>query len=245
VPPARNGQSLESGDSDDESNDRELSGEVRSILSSSGNVRQGVRSKAVRADVTVHGNPDEPVDLYGDTHPESRQKRVKSCARVQLVTIICHDEQGLVPRRQETSPIRRRHVREGHAPTRIQPNCELPHSHREPVITSNGQRVPKDDSRRGERRTYRSDDERQIQLRGRSAAAGAGDPGDPGDHRDRGERDDRGCYKRQAMGDITQAEHGARNRDRSWSSRRRDSDDGDSSAFRPVSRGDDPPVRRP
>ena len=90
VPPARNGQSLESGDSDDESSDRELSGEVRSILSSRRNVRQGVRSKALRADVTVHGNPDEPVDLHGDIHPENRQKRVRSCARVQLVTTICH-----------------------------------------------------------------------------------------------------------------------------------------------------------
>jgi len=74
--------------------------------------------------------------------------------------------------------------------------------------------------------TYRSDDEHQIQLCGRNAAAGAGDPGDYRDHRDRGELDDRGRYKRQAMGDITQAEHGARNRDRSWSSRRRDSHDG-------------------
>jgi len=40
VPPARNGQSLESDDSDDEGSDRELSGEVRSILSSRENVRQ-------------------------------------------------------------------------------------------------------------------------------------------------------------------------------------------------------------
>jgi len=136
-------------------------------------------------------------------------------------------------------------VIEVHAPKRTQPNSELPHGHREPVITRNGQRVPKDDSRRGERRTYRSDDEHQIQLCGRNAAAGAGDPGDHRDHRDRGEHDDRGRYKRQAMGDITQAEHGACNRDRSWSSRHRDSDDGDSSAFRPVSRDDDPPLRRP
>ena len=47
VPQSRNSQSLESSDSDDESSDRELSGEVRTILSSKGNVRQGVRSKAV------------------------------------------------------------------------------------------------------------------------------------------------------------------------------------------------------
>jgi len=108
----------------------------------------------MRADVTVHGNPGEPVDLHGDIHPENRQKRVRSCARVQLVTTICHNEQGLVPRRQETSPIRHRHVREGHAPMRTQPNSELPRSHGEPVITRNERRVPRDDSRRGERKTY-------------------------------------------------------------------------------------------
>ena len=83
--------------------------------------------------------------------------------------------------------------------------------------------------------TYRSDDEHQIQLHSGNAAAGAGDPGDHRGHRGRGERDDRGRYKRQAMGDITQAEHEVRNRDRSWSSGRRHSDDGDSSAFWPVS----------
>ena len=111
-PPARNGQSFESDDSDDESSDRELSGEVCSILNSRENVHQGVRSKAMRADVTVHGNPDEPVDLHGDTHPENRQKRVRSCARVQWVTTVCHDGHGLVPRRQKTSLIRHRRVRE-------------------------------------------------------------------------------------------------------------------------------------
>ena len=106
----------------------------------------------------VHGNRDEPVDLYGDIHPENRQKPVRSCARVQSVNTVCHDEQGLVPRRQETSPIRRRHVREEHALMTTKLNSELHHSLREPVITNNGQCVPKDDSRRRERRTYRSDD---------------------------------------------------------------------------------------
>jgi len=193
----------------------------------------------------VHRNPDEPVDLHGDIHPGNRQRRVKSSARVQSVNTVCHNEQRLIPRPQETSPKRRRHVRELHAPVRTAPNSELPHSRREPMIT-NSEHVPRNDNRRGERMTYRSDDEHQIQLRGRNAAAGVGDPGGHGghgDHRDRSEHDDRGRYKRQAMGDITQTEHGARNRDRSWSSRRRDSDDGDSSAFRPVNRGDEPPVR--
>jgi len=174
----------------------------------------------------VHGDPDEPVDLHGDIHPGNRQKRVKSCAKVQWVNTVCHDEQGLIPRPQETSPKRRRHVREVHAPMRTQPNSEQPHSRREPMITNNEQCVLRNGKRRGERITYRSDDEHQIQLHGGNAAAGTGDPGGHRGHRDRSERDDRGRYKRQAMGDITQAEHGARNRDRSWSPRRRDSDDG-------------------
>jgi len=186
--------------------------------------------------------------IYMETYIQGiDKKRVKSCARVQSVNTVCHDEQRLIPRPQETSPKRRRHVREVHAPMRTPPNSELPHSRREPMITNN-EHVPRNDDRQGERMIYRSDDEHQIQLRGGNAAAEAGDPGGHGghrDHRDRSERDDRGRYKRRAMGDITQAEHGARNRDRSWSSRRRDSDDGDSSAFRPVGRDDDPPVRRP
>jgi len=120
----------------------EIFREVHSILSSRGNVRQGVRSKAVRADVMVHGDPDEPVDLHGDIHPGNRQKRVKSCARVQSVNTVCHDEQRLIPRPQETSPKRRRHVCEVHAPMRTQPNSELPHSRIEPMITNNKQCVP-------------------------------------------------------------------------------------------------------
>ena len=156
VPPARNGQSLESNDSDDEGSERELSGEVRSILSSRENVRH---LNAMRADVTVHGNPNGPVDLHGDIHPENRQKRVRSRALVQSVTTVCHDSHGLVPRRQETSPIRHQHVREGHAPMRTQPNSELPHFSGEPVITRDERRVPRDDSRRG-RKTDRDDDER-------------------------------------------------------------------------------------
>jgi len=146
MPQARNGQSLESFHSDDESSDRELSGEVRSILSSRGNVRQGVRSKTVRADVVVHGDPDEPVDLHGDIHPGNRQKWVKSCARVQSVNTVCHNEQGLIPRPQETSPKRRRHVREVHAPMGTSPNSELPHSRREPMIMNN-EHVPRNDNR--------------------------------------------------------------------------------------------------
>jgi len=185
--------------------------------------------------------------LHGDIHPGNRQQRVKSSARVQSVNTVCHNEQRLIPRAQETSTERRRHMRELHAPVRTAPNSELPHSHRDPMIT-NSEHVPRNDNRRGERIIHRSGDEHQMQLRGGNAAAGAGDPGGHGGHRDRRDRsehDDRGRYKRQAMRDITQAEHGARNRDRSLSFRRRDSDDGDSSVFRPVNRDDDPPVRRP
>jgi len=116
-------------------------------------------------------------------------------------------------------------------------------------LTGDENRAPRGGSRGDVHRANRDDDDCPSRCRGVGACGGdPGDPDDardPGDHRDHGDRGDRHHGRRRGVRDVRQDYSGRHKRDESWSSRRHDSDDGDSSAFLPVGRGNNPSVFRP